>query len=38
MKAKISIDKSTEIVNLCLIGNQWIGMSLKDKLRLYKIE
>jgi hypothetical protein len=38
MKAKISIDKPTEIVNLCLIGNQWIGMSLKDKLRLYKIE
>ena len=38
IKAKTRIDQPTGVVNLCLIGNQWIGMSLKDKLRLYKIE
>ncbi len=38
IKAKTQIDKPTGVCNLCLIGNQWIGMSLKDKLRIYKIE
>jgi hypothetical protein len=37
IKDKIYIDKPYGFFNLCLIGNEWIGMSLKDKLRLYKI-
>jgi hypothetical protein len=37
IKAKTHIDKPSGCFNLCLIGNEWIGMSLKDKLRLYKI-
>jgi hypothetical protein len=37
IKAKTHIDKSYGLFYLCLIGNQWIGMTLKDKLRLYKI-
>jgi hypothetical protein len=39
IKDKISIDKlSYGFINLCLIGNEYIGMNLKDKLRLYKIQ
>ncbi|CAF0760614.1 unnamed protein product [Rotaria sp. Silwood1] len=38
IKAKTHIDKPHGFCNLCLIGNEWIGMNLKDKLRLYKIQ
>jgi hypothetical protein len=38
MKAKTKIDKPNGFFNLCLIGNEWIGMNLKDKLRIYKIQ
>jgi hypothetical protein len=38
IKDRICIDKPYGFFNLCLIGNEWIGMSLKDKLRLYKIQ
>jgi len=38
IKAKTYIDKPYGFFNLCLIGNEWIGMNLKDKLRLYKIQ
>jgi hypothetical protein len=37
IKAKTKMDKSCGFFNLCLIGNQWIGMNIKDKLRIYKI-
>jgi hypothetical protein len=38
IKGKIQIDKPYGFFNLCLIGNEYIGMSLKEKLRLYKIQ
>ena len=37
-KTKIMIDNLHGSINLCLIGNEWIGMNLTDKLRLYKIQ
>ena len=37
IKEKMSVETVEGCFNLCLIGNDWIGMSLKDKLRLYRI-
>lgn len=38
IKAKTYIDKPNGLFNLCLIGNEWIGMSITNKLRLYRIK
>ncbi|CAF1249659.1 unnamed protein product [Rotaria sordida] len=38
IKTKTHIDKTYGCFNLCLIGNEWIVMNLKDRLRLYKIQ
>ena len=37
MKSKTHLQKVSGLVNLCLLGNEWIGMNAKDKLRLYQI-
>ena len=38
VKARTHIDKPSGCFNLCSVGNQWIAMTLKDKLRLYQIQ
>ena len=37
MKAKTVLEKPSGSVNLCLLGEEWIGMNVQDKLRLYQI-
>lgn len=38
IKAKTNIAKSSKSFNLCLMGNEWILVNLKDRLRFYPLE
>ena len=38
VKARTHITKPSGCLNLCSVGNQWIAMTLKDKLRLYQMQ
>ncbi|UJR24886.1 hypothetical protein I4U23_006254 [Adineta vaga] len=37
IQTRISVDKPQGFFNLCLLGKEWIGMNVKDKLCLYMI-
>ncbi|CAF1010429.1 unnamed protein product [Adineta ricciae] len=37
IKTKTYIDKPHGFCNICFLGTEWIGMNVKDKLRLYMI-
>ncbi|CAF2022995.1 unnamed protein product [Rotaria magnacalcarata] len=38
MKVTTHLDKPRGCFNLCLVGDEWIAMNVKDKLRLYKVQ